>query len=180
VRVIAATNRNLENEMHAGRFREDLWYRLNVFTITVPQLRERPEDIPLLVKHFVEFFNKTFGKSLNKIPTNVIESLKRYHWPGNVRELKHVIERATINSTGDTLQLLETLAAPTTSPSLTADNSGTVSFLSLKEMERQYILRALAQVGWKIEGKGGAAEVLDVNPGTLRSRMKKFGIRKPQ
>jgi len=179
VRVIAATNRNLEKEMHAGRFREDLWYRLNVFTITVPPLRERPEDIPLLVDHFMDFFNKAFGKALNKIPRRVIESLQRYQWPGNVRELKHVIERATINSTGDTLQLVEALTAPAISPSLTADNSGTVSFLSLEKMEREYILRALAQVGWKIEGKGGAAEVLDVNPGTLRSRMKKFGIRKP-
>ena len=179
VRVIAATNRNLEKEMHAGRFREDLWYRLNVFTITVPPLRERPEDIPLLVDHFMDFFNKAFGKALNKIPRRVIESLQRYQWPGNVRELKHVIERATISSTGDTLQLAEALAAPAISQSLTADNSGTVSFLSLEKMEREYILRALAQVGWKIEGKGGAAEVLDVNPGTLRSRMKKFGIRKP-
>ena len=128
VRVIAATNRNLEKEMQAGRFREDLWYRLNVFTITVPPLRERPEDIPLLVKHFMDSFNKAFGKSLNKIPTRVIESLQRYHWPGNVRELKHVIERAAINSTGDTLQLAEALAAPVISPSLTADNSGLFLF----------------------------------------------------
>ena len=180
VRVIAATNRNLEKEMQAGRFREDLWYRLNVFTITVPPLRERPEDIPLLVKHFVDFFNKAFGKSLNKIPTSVIESLQRYHWPGNVRELKHVIERAAINSAGNTMQLAEAFAAPALSPSLTADNSASVSFLSLEEMERQHTLRVLAKVGWKIEGKGGAADILDINPGTLRSRMKKLGIRKPQ
>jgi PAS domain S-box-containing protein len=180
VRVIAATNRNLEKEMQAGRFREDLWYRLNVFTITVPPLRERPEDIPLLVKHYVDFFNKAFGKSLNKIPTIVIESLQHYHWPGNVRELKHVIERAAINSAGNTMQLAEAFAAPALSPSLTADNSASVSFLSLEEMERQHTLRVLAKVGWKIEGKGGAADILDINPGTLRSRMKKLGIRKPQ
>ena len=180
VRVIAATNRNLEKEMQAGRFREDLWYRLNVFTITVPPLRERTEDVPLLVKHFVEFFNKAFGKSLNKIPTSVIESLQHYHWPGNVRELKHVIERAAINSTGNTMQLAEAFASPVFSPLLAADNSGSVSFLSLEEMERQHTLRVLAKVGWKIEGMGGAAEILDINPGTLRSRMKKLGIRKPQ
>jgi formate hydrogenlyase transcriptional activator len=180
VRVIAATNRNLEKEMQAGRFREDLWYRLNVFTITVPPLRERTEDIPLLVKHFVDFFNKAFGKSLNKIPTSVIESLQRYHWPGNVRELKHVIERAAINSAGNTMQLAEAFAAPALSPSVTADDSASVSFLSLEEVERQHTLRVLAKVGWKIEGKGGAADILDINPGTLRSRMKKLGIRKPQ
>jgi len=180
LRVIAATNRNLEKEMKAGRFREDLWYRLNVFTITVPPLRERPEDIPLLAKHFMEFFNKAFGKALNKIPTRVVESLQHYQWPGNVRELKHVIERATINSTGDTLQLAEALVAPAIFPSSTSDNSGAVSFLSLEEMVRKYILRVLEKVGWKIAGKGGAAEILEINPDTLRSRMRKLGIRKTQ
>ena len=148
--------------MQAGRFREDLWYRLNVYSITVPPLRERPEDIPLLVKHFLNIFSKKFGKALNKITSDFIESLQRYNWPGNVRELKHVIERAAINSAGDTLQLAETLAI--SSSLLQENNSVTVSFLSLKEMERQYIERVLAQAGWKIEGKGGAAEILNVIP----------------
>lgn len=178
VRIIAATNRNLEKEIQNGRFREDLWYRLKVYTITMPPLRDRLEDIPLLVMHFLDSFNKELGRSVSKIPSNVIEILKGYYWPGNVRELKHVIMRAVLNSSGSSLQLTEPLANPA-SPPLSATAIGPPAYLSLEEMERQYIAKALAQVGWKIAGKGGAAEILDINPDTLRSRMRKLGIRNP-
>jgi PAS domain S-box-containing protein len=173
VRIIAATNRNLEKEMKEGRFREDLWYRLNVFPITMPPLSERKEDIPSLVSHFVDQYNRQLGKSIEKIPRRVIQTLKGYSWPGNVRELKYVVERAVINSSGSTLRLADSLEKlPDTTPRKKD------ALKPLAEMEREYILRVLDRVGWKVEGKSGAAEVLDMNPGTLRSRMKKLGIRR--
>ena len=173
VRVIAATNRDLEKEMKEGRFRSNLWYRLNVYPITVPALRERTEDIPLMVAHFVEQYGKRFGKNIKKIPAGVMESLKSYSWPGNVRELKHVIERAVINSSESTLRLAESLSSSSTPPAPAIDEDRT-----LEEMERQYILHILEKTDWKIEGQSGAAEILNIIPSTLRSRMKKLGIRK--
>lgn len=173
VRIIAATNRDLEREMKEGRFRADLWYRLNVYPITVPALRERIEDIPLMVAHFVESYSKQFGRTIQKIPTRVIEKLKGYHWPGNIRELKHVVERAVIGSSGPTLELADSLSLSAAPGASDLDAS-----MSLEEMERQYILKVLEKTGWKIEGKSGAAETLDIKPNTLRSRMQKLGIRK--
>ena len=159
--------------MKKGRFREDLWYRLNVFPITMPPLRERKEDIPSLVSHFVDQYSRQLGKSIEKIPRRVIQTLKGYSWPGNVRELKYVVERAVINSSGSTLRLADSLEKlPDTTPRKKD------ALKPLAEMEREYILRVLDSVGWKVEGKSGAAEVLDMNPGTLRSRMKKLGIRR--
>jgi formate hydrogenlyase transcriptional activator len=173
VRIIAATNRNLEKEMKKGRFREDLWYRLNVFPITMPPLRERKDDIPSLVNHFVDQYSRQLGKSIEKIPRRVIHTLQGYHWPGNIRELKHVIERAVISSSGPTLRLADSLEKlPDTTPRKKD------ALKPMAEMECEYILRVLDKVGWKVEGKSGAAEVLDMNPGTLRSRMKKLGIRR--
>jgi PAS domain S-box-containing protein len=181
VRIIAATNRELENEMKSGRFREDLWYRLNVFTITVPPLRARAEDIPLLVRHYIEQFNKQFGKAIDKVPSGTIQRLQAYPWPGNVRELRHVIERAVINTSGNSLQLEDPLTVSGTPPqSQSATKAAAAPLMSLEQMERQHILTAMAQASWKIEGSGGAAELLDINPGTLRSRMKKLGIQKPR
>ena len=171
-RIIAATNRNLEQEKKEGRFRADLWYRLNVYPITAPPLRERTVDIPLMVVHFVEKYSKQLGKTIEKIPAGLVEALKNYKWPGNVRELQHVIERAVINSKGTTLQLADDLiGAATQSAPLTGDKT-------LEDMEREYILAVLAKTGWKIEGKSGAAEILNLHPNTLRSRMKKLGLQK--
>ena len=173
VRIIAATNRNLEKEMKEGRFREDLWYRLNVFPISMPPLRERKEDIPSLVSHFVDQYSRQLGKSIEKIPRRVIQTLKSFSWPGNIRELKYVVERAVINSSGSTLRLADRLEKLPDKTSRKKD-----ALKPLAEMEREYILQVLDRVGWKVEGKSGAAEVLDMNPGTLRSRMKKLGIRR--
>jgi transcriptional regulator with GAF, ATPase, and Fis domain len=170
VRVIAATNRNLKEEVNKGRFREDLWYRLNVFPITVPPLRQRKEDIPLLVGSFVSKYSIKMGKEITTIAPEETEALQNYSWPGNVRELENVIERAVIVTQGPTLSV----EIPKTSES-TAYGKQT-----LEEIEREHIIRVLETSAWKIEGKGGAAQILGLNPGTLRSRMKKLGIKRPK
>jgi PAS domain S-box-containing protein len=174
VRVIAATNRDLEQETRVGRFREDLWYRLNVYPLTLPPLRERAEDIPLLVQHFVEQANRRFGKNVDKIPPGFVERMKSHPWSGNVRELKHVIERAVINAAGTSLKLTEELGTSLDTSATAANGNHT-----LAEMERAHILDVLEKTTWRIEGSNGAAEILDINPGTLRSRMKKLGIQRP-
>jgi PAS domain S-box-containing protein len=173
-RIISATNRNLEKEMQAGSFRNDLWYRLNVYPITLPPLRERTQDIPLLVGHFIKQFTRRSGKRIEKIPSELIKTLQRYSWPGNVRELKHVIERAVINTSGTTLQLADKLK-DSSRVKLVGENGNK----TLAEMERDYILHVLEGANWRIEGERGAAEILDINPGTLRSRMKKLAIHRP-
>ncbi|MGW8187908.1 MAG: sigma 54-interacting transcriptional regulator, partial [Desulfobacterales bacterium] len=172
VRVIAATNRDLEGEIHKGRFREDLFYRLNVFPITVPPLRQRTEDIPLLARFFVEKASKRLGRSIEQIPESVVEKLQAYSWPGNVRELENVIERAVLNSSGPRLVLADDLAGP-------APNQPPPQLQSLQETEKDYILQVLEQTNWRIDGARGAALILDMNPSTLRSRMRKLGIQKP-
>jgi formate hydrogenlyase transcriptional activator len=172
VRVIAATNRDLAREVKEGRFREDLWYRLNVYPIQVPPLRERTEDIPLLTRYFVDRFAKRQGKVIETIPQGVVETLKAYGWPGNVRELENVIERAVISSDGPQLRLAERLDALTRRQGLPSGRK------SLMEMERHHIEQTLAEAGGKIEGPGGAAELLALNPSTLRARMRKLGIRR--
>lgn len=169
VRVIVATNRELEEEIRSGRFRKDLYYRLQVFPITVPPLRERREDIPLLVGAFVEKLAHKSGKSINTVPTGAMEALQRYPWPGNVRELQNVIERAVINTQGPRLRLMDTLGVPGVSPCPR----------TLAESEACCIVRALETTRWKIEGEGGAAKALGVPPSTLRKRMQKHGIHRP-
>jgi formate hydrogenlyase transcriptional activator len=171
VRVIAATNRHLEEEVRRGRFREDLWYRLNVFPITVPPLRERREDISLLVDYFVDKISKRLGKSIESIPTTVMDALRNYHWPGNVRELENVLERAVINSSGPKLHLVDELKKPY--------KDLTTAQKTLDEVERDYIVRVLEQSHWKVSGKNGAAEILGLDRSTLRARMRKLGIVKP-
>jgi PAS domain S-box-containing protein len=171
VRVIAATNRNLEAEMRRGRFREDLYYRLNVFPITVPPLRNRSDDIPLLVRFFVDEFSKRQGKIIEVIPKRVIEILKDYHWPGNVRELEHVIERAVIHTSGPKLRLVDEFnQTPQSMPS---------ALRTMAAVEAEHITRVLEKTDWQISGMGGAAEILGLKRGTLRARMQKLGIRKP-
>lgn len=172
VRIIAATNRNLEEEVRKGRFRRDLWYRLNVFPITVPPLRERREDIPLLVNLFVNKFSRKMGKTIERIPSSVMRSLQNYDWPGNVRELENVIERAVINTRGLSLQLLDNLKT-----SLTACRTA-ASRLTLEEVERDHIVQVLEETRGRVEGPTGAALILGLHPSTLRGRMRKLGVQK--
>ena len=171
VRVIAATNRHLEEEVRKGRFREDLWYRLNIFPITIPPLRERREDISLLVDYFVDKISKRLGKVIESIPATVMNTLQNYHWPGNVRELENVLERAVINSSGPKLHLADELKKP--HKDLSAAKK------TLDEVERDYIVRVLEQTHWKVSGKDGAAEILGLDRSTLRARIRKLGIVKP-
>ncbi len=172
VRVIAATNRDLEAEIRKGRFREDLFYRLNIFPITAPPLRDRTEDIPLLVESFVEKGSKRMGKSIELIPERVMQKLQDYPWPGNVRELENVIERAVINTSGPKLHLADDLARP-------VHKEMPTPLKSLEEIETDHIIRVLEETNWRIDGPKGAAKILDMNPSTLRSRLRKLGIQKP-
>jgi len=169
VRVIAATNRNLEKEVRQGRFREDLWYRLSIFPITVPPLRERMEDIALLVDFFVDKISKRLGTSIESIPTSVMNTLQNYQWPGNVRELENVLERAVINSSGPKLRLVDELKRPR--------KDLTTTQKTLEDVVRDHIVRILEQTNWKVSGKNGAAEILGLNRSTLRARMRKLNIK---
>jgi PAS domain S-box-containing protein len=170
-RIIAATNRNLKEQVNQGLFREDLWYRLNVFPITVPPLRQRREDIPMLAEHFLRTFSHKLGKEVTSVAPATINQLRNYSWPGNVRELANVIERAVINAHGPVLRLQEQLH-PVNGDSIHAVNK------TLEEVERDYIMRILEDRSWKIEGPNGAAHVLGMNPSTLRTRMAKLSISK--
>jgi formate hydrogenlyase transcriptional activator len=172
VRLIAATNRNLEEEVSRGRFREDLWYRLNIFPITVPPLRERMEDIALLVDFFVDKISRRLGKSIESIPKSVMNTLQDYQWPGNVRELENVLERAVINSSGPKLRLVDELKKP-------PNKDLTTNPKTLEEVEREHMVRVLEQTNWKVSGKNGAAEILGLNRSTLRARIRKLGIHQP-
>jgi formate hydrogenlyase transcriptional activator len=171
VRIIAASNRKLEEEIKKGSFREDLYYRLNVFPITIPPLRARKEDIRMLVNFFVAKFNKKIGKNIETIPKESLEALENYDWPGNVRELESVVERATIISTGSSLQIHDQF-----NPALKASETTGVDLKGLADLERDHILHVLQKTNWRVEGKNGAAAILDINPSTLRARMRKFGV----
>jgi PAS domain S-box-containing protein len=166
VRVIAATNRDLAEDVRKGKFREDLYYRLKVFPIPIPPLRERLEDIPRMVFAFMEEFSMRMGKKITKISHKAMESLQKHPWPGNVRELRNVIEHSIILSTGDTLKLSFLGDSPTREPQP----------VTLADAEREHILKTLETTNWRIKGKHGAAERLDMEPSTLYSRMQKLGI----
>jgi len=169
VRVIAATNRDLRHEVKRGVFREDLFYRLNVFPILVPPLRERREDIPLLVWEMVKEFGKNFGKTIERIPKKNMDALQSYAWPGNIRELRNVIERGMILAKGSTL-LVDL-------PEITASvAASSVPRKTLAEVESAYILSVMEKCRWRVRGKDGAAEVLGLKPTTLEARMKKLDI----
>lgn len=176
VRFIAATNKKLSEEVTRGRFREDLFYRLCVFPLTVPPLRQRKDDIPLLVRRFVDRLARAQRKSITRIPQPVIDELRGYDWPGNVRELESVLERAVITTTGDTLRLAGKLVAGT-EPS--EKQPGSRYRGTLAEVEREYVLGVLEECAWRIEGSGGGAERLGLHPNTLRFRMQKLGITRP-
>jgi PAS domain S-box-containing protein len=171
VRVIAATNRNLQEAVKQGKFREDLYYRLNVFPIHVPPLRERAEDIPLLVWAFLQELSSRMGKKITHVPRKSMEALQRHSWPGNVRELRNVIEHGAIITTGDILTV------PLLDEADSADPKGNQT---LAEAERAHILRILERTNWHIKGPQGAAKLLGMNPGTLYGRMKKLDIRPRQ
>jgi PAS domain S-box-containing protein len=170
-RIITATNRDLEEEVRNKRFREDLWYRLKIFPITIPPLRDRIEDIPLLVDHFVQLFSRKMGKKPTslKITKSSMQALQSYPWPGNVRELKHVVESALITSVTDRLNF--DLPEP--------EIGVTRKLKTFEEMEREYILEVLKVKNWKIKGKDSASSILGLPPSTLRHRIKKLGLKKP-
>jgi transcriptional regulator with GAF, ATPase, and Fis domain len=170
VRVIAATNRDLARAVGEGKFREDLFYRLNVFPVVVPPLRERCEDIPLLAWEFVKEFSESMGKPIEHIADDSMKALQAYQWPGNVRELRNVIERAMILARGPTLHV-----SPARAP---APALGKASVGTLEASERALILRALEHTGWRVRGPGGAAQLLGIKPTTLDSRIKKLGIQR--
>lgn len=169
-RLVAASNRNIEDLVAMGLFRSDFYYRLNVFPIRVPALRERADDIPALARYFLELFSQKFGKQYDRISKKDLELLMSYHWPGNIRELRHVIERAVLLSSGNHL-VIPPLAP--CSPGIGSDNE---KILSLKEMEAFHIIKALSRCRGKVTGSGGAAELLEVKPTTLYSKMKRLGI----
>lgn len=170
VRIIAATHRNLEARVAEGTFRDDLFYRLNVFPITVPPLRERAEDIPLLVRHFIEEFSEVFGKRIAVASPANISALQRYSWPGNIRELRNSIERAMVVATGPELAIPVPAA-----PRIEASRS-----LKLVDVQKAHIHSVLEAAGWRIRGVGGAAERLGLRPTTLETRMARLGLVRPR
>jgi formate hydrogenlyase transcriptional activator len=177
VRLVAATNRDLAAMVADGRFRSDLFYRLNVFPLALPPLRERPEDIPQLVRHFTIQFARRMGRRIETIPSAVMDALVRYSWPGNVRELQNIVERAVILSKGPVLQVPVAdlqAAAPSAVPSTTADS------LTLTDAEREHILRVLRDTQWVLGGPQGAATRLGMKRSTLHWKMKKLGISRPE
>jgi len=192
VRVIAATNRDLEEAVHSGAFRSDLFYRLNVFPLDMPSLRERRSDIPQLAAVFLAHYATQLGKSMEGIAVEAMERLASYPWPGNVRELQNVIERAVILARGPILELEPDLVSMLTPSVLSATTNGasngasngvtptpqSAAFATLAEVEREYILRTLGQTNGVVEGPKGAARLLNLHPNTLRHRMAKLGIRR--
>lgn len=172
VRIIAATNRNLEKEVAEGRFRMDLYYRLNVFPLLLPALRERKEDIPLLTAHFINYFSRKFGKPLAALAEPALTELQEYDWPGNIRELEHTIERTILLTQGNTIKEIHMPAGKNRIA------PGSKKTKTMEENEKDHIIEVLKKCNGKIFGKGGAAELLGLNVSTLNSRIKKLGINK--
>jgi chemotaxis protein methyltransferase CheR len=168
VRVISATNKILEDEIKKGNFRSDLYYRLNVFPITVAPLRERKEDITPLIEHYVNLYSKKLNKPIEIIPKSAMQRLIDYSWPGNVRELENIIERAIITSNSRTLKV----------ESLSKTENKSSKQLTLEENEINHIVETLEKTSWKISGPNSASELLKINPQTLRSRMLKLRIKR--
>lgn len=173
VRIIAATNRNLEEEIAAGKFRLDLYYRINIFPITLPPLRERKEDIISLAKHFMNVYARKENKVVTGVADHVIQTMLNYDWPGNIRELENLMARSVLLTNGP---IVNSLRLPGQSKAAPASSQGRIK--TMTENERDHILSALERCSWKIYGQGGAADLLELNPSTLNSRMKKLGIEK--
>ena len=171
IRIIASTKHNIEDLIRRGRFREDLYYAISVYPITIAPLRDRIGDIPILAEDFVQRFNKKLGKKIERISKKTMLEMQRYSWPGNVRELENVIERAVIISTGTLLKVEPFLSSK--------DDDEKGNLLSLDEHQKRYIIKVLNKTLWRIEGPKGAAQILDMHPETLRSRMRKYGIKRP-
>jgi transcriptional regulator with GAF, ATPase, and Fis domain len=177
VRVVTATNRNLAEEVRCGRFRRDLFYRLNVFPITLPTLRERRDDLPALVRYLVDRLGRDLGKPIAHISPGTYRALERYDWPGNIRELENVLQQAIIVSHEGALDLSDFIGeSMQVEASVRTPPSGS---RSLVDVERDHIQLVLETVGWRIEGVAGAAQVLGLRPSTLRTRMRKLGIQRP-
>jgi len=185
MRIIVASNLNLEKSVREGRFRSDLYHRVAVFPINLPPLRDRREDIPLLAAYIVARHSRRMGRRIERISSSVLDRLTAYDWPGNVRELENVLERAIILTSGSSLQPDTVLLGPEPAErsqaahAQTEPDRGRPTTGSLEACEREHILRVCASAGWKIKGPGGAAKILELNPGTLFSRMRKLGIRRP-
>lgn len=177
VRIVAATNRDLEKEMSVGRFRSDLFYRLNIFPIQLPPLRERKEDIPILAAHFIEFHAKKIGKRIEGFNSSVLQELLNYDWPGNIRELENLLERSVLLAAGDTIQKIN-LPSPKGDSATQSKNETQLRLQSLADNEKQHILSVLKYCGERISGKDGAAVILGIPSSTLISRMKRLGIKK--
>jgi len=175
LRVLAATNKDLEEEVAAGRFRIDLYYRLNVFPLLLPSLRERKEDIPLLANHFLKKYSTEEGRQVPVLSAEATDMLMQYNWPGNIRELENTIQRNVVLAKG---AVIETLEIPLSKIGANVTNSNKNGFKTMIENERDHILAVLESCNWKVSGKGGAAEILDINVNTLNSRIKKLGIEK--
>jgi two-component system response regulator HydG len=173
VRIIAATNRNLEEEISLHRFRLDLYYRLNVFPITLPPLRDRKEDIESLANHFVNIYARRENKQITGVASHVMQSMLNYDWPGNIRELENLMARSVLLTSGPIINVLK---LPGQNIAVAATTPGRIK--TMIENERDHILSALERCNWKIYGQGGAAEILELHPSTLNSRMKKLGIEK--
>jgi len=179
VRIVAATNRDLDRAMAEGRFREDLYYRLNVFPIRLPPLRERRDDVPLLVWSIINRRQGELGRHIDEVPTRVMRALQAYDWPGNVRELENLVERALILSSGPTLRV-EEFAGGVRLPRAAEPPSAPSPLRTLDDVEREHIRTVLERSGWRVNGEGNAADVLGLHPNTLRFRMKKLGIARPR
>jgi transcriptional regulator with GAF, ATPase, and Fis domain len=175
VRVIAATNRDLHQAIGKKEFREDLYYRLNVFPITCPPLRQRKEDIPLLIKHFCQKHEGKIGRKITEVRADVVNALMAYEWPGNIRELENVIERAMILSRNGVLEYGEWIPTEKITASTNGKSAGAVK---LEDVEKEHIIETLKKTGWKVSGEKGAAKILGLNPTTLEARMKKLGIKR--
>jgi len=182
VRIIAASNRDLDKAIHEGRFRADLYYRLNVLPMILPPLRQRRSDIPLLTSFFVERYSRELGKQITGVAQDTMEILSRYDWPGNIRELQNVIERAVVLSRSSVLRLGRDLLPLSAEAAEINDDIVVPSCASngvphsLEQVEKRHILDVLTQTKWVIEGANGAAKILELHPNTLRSRMKKLGL----
>jgi PAS domain S-box-containing protein len=183
VRIIASTNRNLEEEIRNGNFREDLFYRLNIFPISIPPLRRRKEDIPLLARYFMEKNNKRLKKNFTEVSEEMIRSLMDQAWPGNVRELIGVVERAMIVCKGPKLRFVESIQLDQKISENDSDHENSKKEIQIKknlaDVERDHIINILEKTYWRIEGANGAAKILELNPSTLRARIKKLGIKRP-
>lgn len=175
VRIVAATNRDLEKEVAEGRFRSDLYYRLNIFPISLPALRDRREDIPLLAGYFIRRFAKKAGRQITTLSNRALQDMVSYNWPGNIRELEHLIERSVLLSSGDTIKQVH---LPSSKQIAQTTGPDEVSLRTIDENERDHILKILKYCGGKLSGEGGAAQILGVPAGTLYSKMKRLDIKR--